>query len=61
VGANSTVSVGWDESSALFVGRQTLIDEIKGDGVFSLYMIAGGAFDLTVTDGQLIVVVGATN
>jgi hypothetical protein len=61
VGANSTVSVNWDQSSTLFVGRQTLIDEIKGDGRFSVYVIANGAFNLTVTDGQLIVVVGATN
>jgi hypothetical protein len=61
VGANSSEKVDWDRSSTLFAGRQTLIDEIKGDGRFSLYVIANGAFDLTVTNGAVIVVVGATN
>jgi len=61
VGANSTVSVDWDRSAQLFVGRQTLIDEIKGDGHFSLYVIANGAFDVTLTNGAVIAVVGATN
>ncbi len=60
-GANSTVSVNWDQSSTLFVGRQTLIDEIKGDGRFSVYVVANGAFNLTLTNAALIVVVGATN
>jgi len=60
-GPNSSVKVDWDRSSQLFVGRQALIDEIKGDGHFSLYVVANGAFDLTVTDGAVIVVVGATN
>src|SRR5689334_4494041 len=59
VAANSTEKVDWDRSAALFVGRQVLIDEVKGDGHFALYVIANGAFDVTVTKGSLIVVVGA--
>jgi hypothetical protein len=59
VAAISSEKVDWDRSSALFVGRQALIDEVKGDGHFALYVIANGAFDVTVTKGTLIVVVGA--
>jgi hypothetical protein len=59
VAGNSTEHVDWDRSAALFVGRQSLIDEVKGDGHFALYVIANGAFNVTVTSGTLIVVVGA--
>jgi hypothetical protein len=59
VAGNSTEKVDWDRSSALFVGRQALIDEVKGDGHFALYVIANGAFSVRVTEGTLIVVVGA--
>ena len=59
VAGNSTEVVDWDRSSALFVGRQVLIDEVKGDGHFALYVLANGAFSVRVTEGTLIVVVGA--
>ncbi len=59
VAANSTEKVDWDRSASLFKGRQTLIDEIKGDGHFSVYVIANGAFDVTVTNGAVIAVIGA--
>jgi hypothetical protein len=59
VAANSTQKVDWDRSSALFTGRQALIDEVKGDGHFAIYVVANGAIDCTVTKGTLIVVVGA--
>ena len=59
VAGNSTEKVDWDRSSALFVGRQALIDEVKGDGSFALYVVANGAFSVRVTEGTLIVVVGA--
>ncbi len=59
VAANATERVNWDRSAALFKGRQTLIDEIKGDGRFSIYVIANGAFDVTVTNGAVIAVIGA--
>jgi hypothetical protein len=58
--ASSTVSVDWNKSASLFVGRQLLIDEIKGDGTFSLYLKGtGAAFDVTVTKGAVIAVIGA--
>lgn len=59
VAGNATERVDWDRSSALFVGRQALIDEVKGDGHFALYVVANGTFNVTVTKGTLIVVVGA--
>jgi len=58
VAANSTEKVDWDLSSALFVGRQALIDEVKGDGHFRLYVAVSGS-NVTLTKGSLIVVVGA--
>jgi len=57
--ANGTQTVDWNRSAGLFVGRQTLIDEIKGDGRFALYLVANGSFDLTVTNGALVAVVAA--
>ncbi len=58
--ANGTVSVDWNKSAGLFVGRQALIDEIKGDGSFSLYVKGTGAtFDVTLTKGAVIAVIGA--
>ena len=58
--ANSTVNVDWNKSAGLFVGRQTLIDEIKGDGQFSLYLKAtGAAFDVTLSNGAIIAVISA--
>ncbi len=59
VAAGATEKVDWNRSATLFVGGQTLINEIKGDGEFSLYVIANGAFDVTVTNGAVIAVVGA--
>jgi len=69
-----TKKVDWNASAALFKGRQTLIDEIKGDGHFALYLSNGSGavgqpstkpagaaplFDYTVTNGALIAVIGA--
>jgi hypothetical protein len=59
VAGNATEHVDWDRSAALFVGRQALIDEVKGDGHFSVYVIANGTFNVTLKKGSLIVVVGA--
>ena len=59
VGANSTEKVNWDRSATLFKGREVLVQEIKGDGRFALYVIANGAFSVTVTDGAVIAVIGA--
>ncbi len=59
VAAGTTEKVDWNRSSALFKGRQALIDEIKGDGHFRLYVLASGAFNVTVTNGAVIAVISA--
>lgn len=60
VAAGATVSVDWDQSTTLFVGRQALIDEIKGDGVFGLYIAAPSAsYDITTTNASFIAVFSA--
>jgi hypothetical protein len=59
VAANASEHVDWNRSAALFTGRQSVIDEVKADGRFSLYVIANGAFDLTLTDGAVIAVFSA--
>jgi len=59
VAANATEHVDWNRSAQLFKGRQTLIDEVKGDGHFSLYVLASGSFDLEVKKGAVIAVIGA--
>ena len=59
VAGNATERVDWDRSAALFAGRQALIDEVKGDGHFRLYVITDGVVSVTLTKGSLIVVVGA--
>ena len=60
VPAGSTVNVGWDESSELFVGKQVLIDEIKGDGVFGVYLSAPSpTYDINTTNAAFITVFSA--
>ena len=60
VGAGATVKVDWNKSAALFSGRKLLVDEIKGDGVFDLYVIGSvDPFDFTLTNGVLLAVVSA--
>jgi hypothetical protein len=56
---HASEKVDWDRSAALFDGRQALIDEVKGDGSFRLYIVTTGLVSVTVTKGSLIVVVGA--
>ena len=57
VPAGTTVKVDWNESAALFVGRQVLVDEIKGDGVFGLYLAAAGpSYDVSTTNAAFITV-----
>ena len=62
VAAGQTVTVGWDESAKLFtaVGRQALIDEAKGDGVFTLYFVGNaGTYSFQVNDGVLVLTLNA--
>ena len=58
VAAGATEHVDWNRSSGLFKGRQALIDEIKGDGQFRLYLVASGT-NVTVTNGAVIAVISA--
>ncbi len=55
---SSTTGITWDDSAALFgAGKQALIDEVKGDGKFSLYAIAStGTYDIEIKNGALVVV-----
>lgn len=62
LGVGETKSIGWDQSAQLFVGRQALVDEIKGDGEFSLYAIGSSApYSFRVENGAMIAVISATN
>ena len=58
VAGNGEVAIGWDQSAALFTpeGKATLLDEIKGDGSFSLYAV-GAAPNFTFTHGVVVAVI----
>lgn len=56
---NATTTVGWDESAALFnsTGKSLLINEIKGDGKFTIYAIGNaGTYSFDVDNGVLALV-----
>jgi hypothetical protein len=59
----STRTITWDDSAALFTaaGKTMLLNEAKGDGVFTLYTIgtAGSTNTIRVEKGGLILVIGA--
>jgi len=59
VPAGGDVQVNWNRSAELFVGRQALVTEIKGDGRFDLYAIGTGAYSFRIDKGALIAVVSA--
>lgn len=57
-----TTQVGWDESAALFTstGKTLLINEIKGDGMFTIYAIANvGTYNFDIDNGVLALVIDA--
>ena len=59
VAAGATKTVDWDESASLFskTGKDLLIAEIKGDGMFTVYMIAAEAtYSFEVQNGVLALV-----
>ena len=54
--------IGWDESAGLFhkAGKDLLIQEVKGDGQFTLYTTGtAGTYSIRVDNGQLILVLDA--
>jgi len=56
LGAGVTKQVAWDESAGLFseVGKALLINEIKGDGQFTIYAIGNaGTYQFNVDNGVL--------
>jgi hypothetical protein len=58
----ATVNIDWDNSAALFsfAGKGTLINEIKGDGVFTIYVLgSSGFYDFTVTNATLVLTLEA--
>jgi len=63
IGATGDVrTIGWDESAALFnaAGKQLLIDEVKGDGQFTLYTTgSAGVYNIQVDNGVVVLVLDA--
>jgi hypothetical protein len=59
IGVGESHRLGWDDSAELFVGRQALIDEVKGDGIFTLYTLgqsSAATYRFRVHQGTLVVV-----
>ena len=66
IGASGTAdavhTLGWDESAKLFdpAGREALIDEVKGDGVFTIYTFGtAGTYRIQVTGGTILLTLDA--
>lgn len=62
VPAGATVNIDWDNSAALFspLGKATLLNEIKGDGVFTIYVLgSSGFYSFTVDDATLVLTLEA--
>jgi hypothetical protein len=59
--AQETRRVNWDDSAGLFGGRQALIEEVKGDGLLTLYILGPdtGTYHFVVREGVLVVVIDA--
>ena len=58
----SVVKLTWDQSAKLFTsaGRQALIDQVKGDGQFTIYTIGtSGTYDIRVDHGTILLVIDA--
>ena len=61
LGVDESKKVGWDQSAALFLkGKASLVDQIKGDGVFTLYALGKtGSYSFVLSHGVLVAVVNA--
>jgi hypothetical protein len=60
--AGSVVTMKWDDSAKLFTtpGKQALIDEVKGDGQFTLYTVGStGTYRIRVDKGTILLVLDA--
>jgi hypothetical protein len=55
--SGATEQIDWDESAALFkdAGKSILLQEVKGDGTFTIYAVgAQGTYDFDVDNGVLV-------
>jgi hypothetical protein len=62
VAPGATVDIDWDESAALFhnYGKNILLQEIKGDGIFTIYLVgSSGFYNFTVDNATLVLTVEA--
>jgi hypothetical protein len=61
VAPGETKRIGWDASAALFrKGRAALLQQVKGDGVFTLYALGGtSSYSFRVDHGSLVAVISA--
>jgi len=62
VSAGDSATIGWVESTKLFssTGKSMLIDQVKGDGEFTVYVISPGTnYSFDVDNGVLVVVIEA--
>jgi hypothetical protein len=60
VAGSATKTIDWNASAQLFTvaGKAALLNEAKGDGNFTLYAVgAAGAYDFTVANGALVLVI----
>lgn len=61
VAGNATKTIDWNTSAQLFstAGKAALLAEAKGDGSFSIYAIgpSGAAYDFSVANGNLVLVI----
>lgn len=58
----ATVNIDWDDSAALFSfdGKGVLINEIKGDGVFTIYLLGtSGFYNFTIENATLVLTLEA--
>jgi len=58
----SVVTLKWDDSAKLFTtpGKQALVDEVKGDGQFTLYTFGTqGAYNIRVDKGTILLILDA--
>jgi hypothetical protein len=61
---DAVVTIGWDDSAALFnaAGKQILIDQAKGDGQFTIYTVGTASvtgYDIQIDDGKVVLVLDA--
>jgi hypothetical protein len=60
--AGQVLRLDWDASAGAFVGRSALLEELQGDGTFTLYTFgsAGGStYHFSLRQGVLLVVIDA--